>query len=193
MNGAAVTSGVAWDLTTVEGGSATATFVVMAQDGVTQKTYTVAVARAASTVSTLSGLVTSSGTLSPTFVAGTLTYSLAIANSVASVRFTPTATHGGAALTVNSVAVASGQASGLLVVAEGATMNVPVVVTAQDGVSKTTYTVAVSRASSDNALLGSLSVSGGTLSPAFSASSLSYTMAVINSVCLLYTSDAADD
>src|SRR4029077_17477246 len=54
------------------------------------------------------------------------------------------------------------------------------VVTAQDGTTVKTYTVTVNRAPSTNANLSNLTLSAGTLTPAFSSGTLSYTASVSN-------------
>ena len=76
--------------------------------------------------------------------------------------------------------VASGTASGALALNIGAN-TVNVLVTAQDGTPKT-YTVTVTRsaAAGTDATLSSLSLSSGTLSPAFAAATTAYTAGVGN-------------
>jgi hypothetical protein len=74
-------------------------------------------------------------------------------------------------------------------------MWVNVEVTAQDGTTKKTYTVTVTRASptaSDDATLSSLTVSEGSLSPAFNANVITYTVSVANSVTGITISAAAN-
>jgi hypothetical protein len=123
----------------------------------------------------------SSGSLSPTFAAGTVSYTLAIDNSVASVAFTPTVTHGAASLTVKGVTVISGSASSLIAVPEGGSNTVPIEVTSVDGNSTTTYNVVVARAPSSIATLSSLG-NTGTLSPVFSPGTLAYTISLASDV-----------
>ncbi len=146
VNGVSVASGAASGAIALNVGANIVTTVVTAQDGVTTKTYTVTVTRAApSTNANLSGLVLSSGTLSPAFTAGTLTYTASVGNGVVSLTVTPTIADATATVTVNGTAVASGSASGAIALVVGDN-TVTTVVTAQDGSTTRTYTVTVTRA-----------------------------------------------
>ena len=98
-----------------------------------------------STDATLSGLAVSSGTLSPTFAAGTTSYTLSVANTVTALTLTPTITTSGATVTVAGTAVTSGSASASQALAVG-TNAISVVVTAADGSTTETYTVTATRA-----------------------------------------------
>jgi uncharacterized repeat protein (TIGR02543 family) len=166
-------------------GANTFSVSVTAQDGVTQKTYTVTVNRASSTASsdaTLSSLTVSAGNLSPAFNANTTVYTVSVANSVSSITISAAANHAGATV--------SGAGSKSLNVGAN-TFNV--VVNAQDGVTQKTYTVTVTReVASADATLSSLTVSAGTLSPAFSANTTAYTVSVANSVSSITISAAAN-
>ncbi|WP_333825200.1 autotransporter family protein, partial [Pinisolibacter sp.] len=142
--GATVGSGSASGAISLAVGTNTVSVVVTAQDGATTTTYTVTVTRAGSSVSSLSALSLSSGTLSPSFASGTTAYTASVANAVGSVTVTPTASDANATIKVNGTAVTSGSASGAISLAVG-TNTVSVVVTAQDGATTTTYTVTVTR------------------------------------------------
>ena len=160
--------------------------VVTAENGITTKTYTVTVTRAApaSTDANLSGLTISEGTL-PTFAAATISYAVSVGNDVASVTVTPTTADDDASVTVAGVMVASGAASGAITLTAGVANSIAVVVTAEDGTTTKTYTVTVTRAApatlSTDADLASLTISAGTL-PAFAAATISYTVSVGNDV-----------
>jgi hypothetical protein len=95
---------------------------------------------ARSTDATLSSLTTSVGTLSPSFAAGTLNYLVDIGSSTSTtLSAVATSASLGAKVTVNGSAnSASISNSGV-----GSTVNVPIVVTAPDGRTLQTYTVAV--------------------------------------------------
>lgn len=187
VNGVAVTSGVASSPLSLAVGTTTVTVRVTAQDGSTTRSYTVAVTRAATSVSsdaTLSSLVLSSGALSPAFASGTRGYTAAVDNSVASISVTATATVAASTITVNGVAVANGSASQAVALAVGSN-TLTVVVTAQDGATTTTTTLAVTRAAataSTDASLSALTLSSGSLSPAFAAATTSYSVALANTV-----------
>ncbi len=96
-----------------------------------------------SNVATLSGLVLSSGSLSPAFTGATLNYTASVDNATATVTLTPTVTNGHATVYVNGVQVVSGQASGALALSAGPNV-LAVRVTAEDG-TPMTYNVTVTR------------------------------------------------
>ncbi|WP_346832084.1 autotransporter domain-containing protein [Pseudomonas abietaniphila] len=105
---------------------------------------TISCSSAASSDATLSSLIPSTGTLSPTFSSGTDSYNVAVPNSVATIAFTPTARDSNATITVNGNTVASGAASPAISLSEGANA-VSVVGTAQDNTTHT-YSITVTRA-----------------------------------------------
>ncbi|QYR21853.1 cadherin-like beta sandwich domain-containing protein [Paenibacillus sp. sptzw28] len=155
--------------------------IVTAEDGTTQKLYTVTVTRPPSSNAELSGLSLSQGTLSPAFSSGTQSYGATVANSVTSVTMTPTLADPNATVTVNGQTVASGTASAAIPLSVGDNP-INVTVTAQDGTTKKTYTVTVTRAPSNSADLTYLSVSEGSLAPAFGSGVEQYTVSVANNV-----------
>jgi len=178
VKGIPVTSGTASGPISLDVGPNPVTVVVTAQDG-SNTTYNFTVTRAApSTVSTLSGLALSVGTLSPTFPAMMPFYAASVANAITSITVTPTATDSNATVTVSGMPVASRTASGAIPLAVGAN-TITTVVTAQDGSTKSTYTVTVTRAApSTVSTLSGLALSAGTLSPIFATGTLSYTASV---------------
>lgn len=152
------------------------TIVVTAQDGVTQKNYTVTVNRASSSNAYLSNLIVDQGMLSPAFAAETMNYTNDVANPVSSLKLIPTIADNTATLKVNGSVATSG--SPLAFPLTVGPNSITVVVTAQDGVAQKTYTVTVNRAASSNADLSNLMMDHGTLSPAFAAGTISYTNSV---------------
>ena len=124
---------------------------VTAENGTT-KNYTVTVTRQAadtggstqSSDASLSGLLVSAGTLTPSFSAATTSYAVAVEHTVESVKLTPTVNHAGATVTVNGAEVASGSPSGSISLSVGENP-IEVVVTAEDGTTRT-YRVTVTRA-----------------------------------------------
>ena len=150
--------------------------VVTAQDGTTN-TYTVAVTRPYN-IATLSGLVLSSGTLSPAFTAATKTYTATVPNATTSITVRPTATQANATIKVNGTTVASGTTSAAIPLAVGSN-TITTVVTAQDGTTTSAYTVTVTR-QSNIATLSNLTLSVGTLNPAFASGTTGYTAGVTN-------------
>ncbi len=99
---------------------------------------------ALSSDASLSGLTLSSGTLA--FSPGTLRYSVEVANEVASLVVTPTASDGGASVTVNG-----GPPGAAVALGAGETV-VTVLVTAADGTTVRTYEVTVTRAAAPSSL-----------------------------------------
>jgi len=180
VNGTAVTSGTITAPIALLVGPNTITTVVTAQDGITNKTYSLTVTRALSTNATLSSIKLGSGTLSPAFAAATTSYTVSVANTVSTLTITPTTTDPNATIKINGTAVTSGTASVSIALAEGAQTVITTVVTAQNGTTKESYTVTVTRAPSTNANLSTLGQSAGGLSPSFSAGATSYTMNVSN-------------
>ena len=194
VNDNTVTSGTGHIVTGLNVGTNTVTVIVTAQDSTT-KTYTITLTRAAplSDNADLGGLTISSGTLSPQFSSSDITYTASVDNSVTQVTVTPTASDSSATITVNDNTVTSGTGhivTGLNV----GTNTVTVIVTAQDSTTKT-YTITLTRAAplSDNADLGGLTISSGTLSPQFSSSDITYTASVDNSVTQVTVTPTASD
>ncbi len=153
-------------------GSNSINVVVKAEDGVSTKTYTIQVSRAApgaSTDATLSSLSLSSGSLNPVFSSGQTSYTASVANAYSSITVYASATDGGALVT--------GAGLHALPVGDNA---IAIVVTAAAGNTKT-YTVTLTRTKSSLAYLSSLTVSDGILAPAFNMTITSYTVNVSNS------------
>ncbi len=94
----------------------------------------------------LSNYVLSAGTLTPVFASGTTSYSASVPYSAATVTVTPTVADSAATVTVGGLSVASGSASGPIVLAVGGNA-IATVVTAQDGVTTQTYALNVTRQS----------------------------------------------
>ncbi|MGV3663901.1 MAG: HYR domain-containing protein [Prosthecobacter sp.] len=100
----------------------------------------------------LSALVLSAGTLSPAFASGTTAYACTVPNNAASLTVTPTTTNANATVRVNNGVVSSGSASPALPLNVGLNPII-ILVTAQDGTTTRTYTVAVtSQSVTENAL-----------------------------------------
>ena len=108
----------------------------------------------ASSDATLSALAISQGALTPTFIAGTTSYTARVANSVSSVIVTPTAHQANATITVNGTAVTSGSASSPIALSVGSN-TITVVVTAQNGSTTGTYAITITRAANSATALAS--------------------------------------
>jgi hypothetical protein len=101
---------------------------------------------AASDNADLSALSISAAALTQIFQADLTSYDATVEFSEVSTTVTPTTADGGASVTVNDAAVASGSASGSIALAEGSNI-ITVVVTAEDGTTTKTYTIDVLRES----------------------------------------------
>jgi protocatechuate 3,4-dioxygenase beta subunit/uncharacterized membrane protein len=187
LNGGPLSPGQASAGLALAVGTTVLTLAVTAEDGSTVRRYTVAVTRAARTLSadaTLAGLLLSSGELVPAFASGTRSYTVAVANAVPSLSVQATATVAAATMTLNGVALASGASSAAQALAVGAN-TLTLVVTAEDGQTQAVYSVVVTRAAaalSSDASLAALLPSSGSLSPAFAAATTQYSLALANTV-----------
>ncbi len=121
------------------------TFTVIAQNGVlpnaTTSTLTITI-NAPSTTSSLASLTANSGALDPVFSASTTAYTSTMINSGSPVTVTPTVSDSHATVTVNGALATSGSAYGPISVTTGSNL-ITIVVTAQDGITQTTYTLTV--------------------------------------------------
>jgi len=144
------------------GASTLVTIISTAQDGVTTKTYTLTVNRAASSVAGLSSISTSPGT-ALTLVSGSSDYNYAasVSSALSSIKVTPVTADAGATVKVNGVLVVSGTASQAIPLT-GASTLVTIVSTAENGVTLKTYTLTVNKIVSSVAGLSSISTNPGT-------------------------------
>ena len=127
----------------------------------------------------LSRLTVTSGSLQPGFSSDTANYTVEVATSVTSVTVTAQPQNAGATVTINGQTATS---QSVPLGAPGSSTPIPIVVTAISG-SQNTYIVTVNRtALGGNNNLQSLTVSPGPLAPTFTASTLSYTVNVANSI-----------
>ena len=171
-------------------GETTISVEVTAQDGETTTTYTVTVNRAESADATLSALSLRGVTLTPAFPSGTTVYTASVGHAVTETTVTATAAAGaGYEVKLNG---ASDQ-DGIVPLAVGDGNVITVVVTAQDGETRQTYTVTVTRARSGDAGLSALSLSRVTLSPAFASGTTAYTASVGHAVAETTVTATASD
>ncbi len=156
-------------LTPAVGGTATASIKLTSSTNraVTQ-TYTVVVRRAP----LITGISSSAGTMSPAFAATATAYTVTLpVDTTSTVISYAKAATGVKSVTINGAAATSYTVS---VSKPGASSTATIVATATDGKTKSTYTVTVKRAP----VLSGITVTGGSLSPAFSAATASYTVSV---------------
>lgn len=115
VNGAPVTSGAASGAIPLNVGSNSIPVTVTAQDGITIKTYTINVTRAAAATQAsnpnLASLALSSGTLSPAFAATTTAYTVILPDNISTVTLTPTASEISSTIHVGALTVVNGTSS----------------------------------------------------------------------------------
>lgn len=158
VNGAIVASGANSAAIPLVVGINVINTVVTAQDGITTKTYSIAVTRTSPQNANLANFTVSVGTLTPVFAGNTVNYTDAVPNTTTQMTVVPTASDASATVTVNGVAVASGSPSGYLNLNVGDNV-ITTVVTAPNGTTMKTYTLTVNRAPSNNALLSTIKTS----------------------------------
>jgi len=146
VNGISVASGAPSAPIALNTGPNTITVVVTAQDGTTQKTYTITDTRALSSNANLATLGQSVGSLTPGFTPGTTSYSDEVSNATASIALKPVSSDANAAIKVNGITVASGTSTGQMALAVGPN-TITTVVKSQDGTTTKTYTLTITRAS----------------------------------------------
>ncbi|QAY65242.1 cadherin-like beta sandwich domain-containing protein [Paenibacillus protaetiae] len=152
---------------------------VTAQDGTTVKTYSISVHRFSSNAD-LSSLTLSSGMMSPGFNSATTEYDVELPNATSSFTFKPTLAN---PLSAVEWKAGSGTYASLtnntdspgIVLQEGLN-TVLIKVTAEDG-SEKVYTIRVNRESS-NVKLSGLTLSSGSISPAFDENTFDYSTSV---------------
>jgi hypothetical protein len=183
VNGQTATSGQALTIPLRDPGLTTVlTITVTAQNG-TPKTYTVVASRASlGGNNNLESLTVSPGSLTPAFSASRTSYRVSVGGRVESITVTAASDDTAARMTINGVTVRSGQARSISLGPDGSSTEIQVTVTAQNG-SQKGYFITVNREalSSDNNL-ETLTVSPGTLDPAFSPGTLAYTVEVASRV-----------
>ena len=150
---------------------------VTAQDGTTSNPYNITVTRLPSSDATLSSVSISPGSLVSSGYA--YAYYANVDNTTTSVALTAVVNEPNATLSINNVPQASGSAVTLPLLVGNNVSNVAV--TAQDGTTLLDYNITIIRAASSNNLLTGLTVSTGTLSPAFATGTNSYTLQLPNS------------
>ncbi len=193
VNGTAVTSGSASGPIALVIGQNTITVTVTAQNGITTKTYTVAMVRVPSANANLASINPSIAPLTPAFAPGINNYTLSVSNAVSTMTVSPITSDAGATMKVNGTTLGSGATSTPIPLAAGTTTPINIVVTAPDGITTKTYNITVTRAPSVDATLAKLSLSNGTLSPTFISTIVNYTSSVPNSIATIKVTPTTTD
>ncbi len=190
INGVTTTSRV---ITLGAEGTTTSVNIVVSESDSNSRTYTVLITRAGSNGNnSLQNLNVSPGTLAPTFDANTLPYTVNVTNSVGSVEVTPSLQDMNATMTVNGQNAASGASITINLTAPGTNTTIEIIVTAQNGNQKP-YLVTVSRGISSNANLQNLTITPGTLNPAFNAGTAVYSVNVASTVASVVVTPTLQD
>jgi hypothetical protein len=160
--------------------------VVTAEDGFTTRTYMLNVERGEpDRDSSLAGLTVGADTvLTPAFSPDSTGYRIDTAYEPEALTFTPTTKSAVATVTVQGKPVRSGAPSQPILLGSELIQPVDIVVTAQDGTTKTTYTVVIYRDEPDrDSSLAALGVSkGASVSPKFSKSITEYEVSIPNTM-----------
>jgi gliding motility-associated-like protein len=151
VNGTVVLNGSSTEVPLVVGNNPIVV-IVTSQDGSVTKNYTVNVTRESSNNATLTNLAISEGTLKPSFESNITNYSTTVKYDINSITVTPTVTDPTATITVNELAVANNTASAPIILKPGQN-SIETVVTAQDGITKQTYTILVYKGVSPESLV----------------------------------------
>lgn len=140
----------------------------------------------------LKALVPSAGTLSPVFNSDTYDYTLTVPTTQTNISFTPTTVDNASTITVNGVTVKSGNKSQNISLDEGKN-EINVVLTTKNG-DTNTYTINVTRTAlfrSSN--LTALTLTSGTLTPAFNKGIYEYSAIVNNNITSIGVTPTAED
>ena len=146
INGTSVASGTASLPIALNTGPNTITVTVTAQDGTTQKTYTVTETRGLSSNANLATLGQSLVGLTPSFTPGNTSYTISTGNATTSMTLKPVSSDANATIKVDGTTVPSGTKTSPIALAVGPN-TITTVVKSQDGTNTKTYTLTVTRAS----------------------------------------------
>jgi hypothetical protein len=159
-------------------GATTISIVVTSSQG-QQKSYSVLISRGATT--DLADLQTSAGDLAPVFDPRQTTYTVSAASSIGTATITATAADRTATIQINGQPAVTGQPFGPIPLADGP--NTFAINVSLPSIPGKVYTVTITRQPlSANAELSNLSVSSGTLTPAFSPGGRNYVVNVDTTV-----------
>lgn len=140
----------------------------------------------------LKSLVPSVGSLSPAFDGNTVNYTITVPTTQTTIAFTPTSVDNSSTIKIGKYVVKSGKKSSEISLSEG-TNKISVTVTTKEDESLT-YTINVVRTEKfRSANLSSLTLSSGTLNPAFNKEIYEYTAAVENTVSSITVRATAED
>jgi len=129
----------------------------------------------------LSSLGITPGRLQPAFSSNVTSYTLRVSAATASVTVTARPKDGHATMTINGNITSAGQGRIVTLGPPGSTTTISINLTTQTG-GETTYSIDVIRPLSSDNNLSALTVTPGTLTPAFDPATLNYTVNVATAV-----------
>lgn len=131
--------------------NATVTVKVTAGDRTTVKTYTIDFTKVGNTDASLTNIIPSKGTLTPTFNSNKYSYDIELSEEEDSIDLTAIAADSNATITINGENYVSNRLYSLTNLPDGKTQ-VTIIVTAEDGATKLTYQVNILRNSSNEVI-----------------------------------------
>ena len=146
---------------------------VIAPDGATTATYMVVFTRAPGSDAALLQITPSTGTLTPSFDPDILSYTITVADSNNTISFSVQPRHDKASIKINGA-----RPDSAFTLAAMAVTPFNIVATAEDGSTKKTYLVSVTRKGSDSASLAGIEVTAGELYPSFHRDTLNYELRI---------------
>ncbi|MBX3303647.1 MAG: cadherin-like beta sandwich domain-containing protein [Nitrospira sp.] len=174
-------------------GSTTSVSIVVSESDSNSRTYTVLITRSGpGGNNSLQNLTVSPGSLAPAFNANELIYSVNVGNTVSNVEVIPTLQDPTATMTINGQNAVSGSSSTIALNPPGQSTPITIIVTAQNGNQKP-YLVTVNRGISGNNFLQSLTITPGTLNPAFNAGTDGYSVNVASNVASVVVTPTVAD
>jgi hypothetical protein len=192
INDVTVNAGVGSQLIPLNVGSNQIEIVVTSHNGIVQTTYTVIATRAASTTSSLNNLLVYNAVLSPSFSSGVYNYSDTVTYNIQNTIVRPTSTDVNSTIRVNNISVLSNQESQSIPLVIGVN-TVTTVVTAQDGISTSTYRVVLTRRNNFDASLAFFSINVGELTPEFDKDITDYSVNLLHNTIELEINAVATD
>lgn len=140
----------------------------------------------------LASLTVAPGTLQPAFSSNTTSYGVEVLTAVTSVTVSAIPRDSTTTMTINEVSTAAGQERSIPLNPPGSTATISIALSSQTG-GESTYTVTVTRLLSSDNNLSALSVTPGSLEPAFAPGTLRYTVDVATTVTSVTVSATKSD
>ncbi|MBK9308056.1 MAG: cadherin-like beta sandwich domain-containing protein [Nitrospira sp.] len=141
----------------------------------------------------LASLVVTPGTLQPGFFSNTTSYKVNAPTSADSVTVTATPKGSTVEMTINGLVTTAGQGRAISLGTPGSITTITIVLFSQATGDETTYTIHVTRLLSSDDNLSALTVTPGTLAPAFTSDTLDYTVNVAATVTSVTVSATKSD